>query len=138
DRDQRQPDPRGGELRTVDDLAAAEADDRVVAAGLHGVREVDGVVDGAAADLEPVRVGQLGREALAQPGARSAADGEGELPLRGDPPVGQQVRQAVQGAGADVDDDGGRDETGQYRHAISRPFARSSWSSISTQSTSPM
>ena len=41
-------------------------------------------------------------------------------------------------AAPDVDDDRGRDEAGQYRHAISLPLARSSWLSISTQVTSPM
>ncbi len=67
-------DPRGGELGTVDDLAAAESDDRVVVAGLHLVGEPDRVVDGAAADLEPGGAGQGGRQPLAQPGPGAGAD----------------------------------------------------------------
>ena len=71
DGDQRQADARRGELGAVDDLAAAEAHDRVVVAALHVVGELDRVVDGAAADLVPVGAGQRGGQPLAQRGARS-------------------------------------------------------------------
>lgn len=139
DGDQRQADARRGELGAVDDLAAAEAHDRVVAALLDGLSELDRVVERPAADLEPLRTGQLRLEALAQDGARATADRDGQASGgRRDPLVGENGRQVVDRPRPDVDDNRRGDEPRQYWHAISRPLARSSWLSISTHFTSPI
>ncbi|CAM5723179.1 hypothetical protein SGLAM104S_06421 [Streptomyces glaucescens] len=136
--DQGQADPGRGELGAVDDLAAAEADDRVVVAGLYVAGQPDGVVEGAAADLVPGGAGQLRGDPLAQLRAGAAADRDGEPAGVRDALVGEDTGQVVEGARPDVDDQRRGDQPGQYRHAISRPRARSSWLSISTQSTSPI
>ncbi len=111
--DQGQTDARRGELGAVDDLAAAEPDDGVVVAGLHLAGQPDRVVQGAAADLVPAGAGQRGGDALAQPGAGAAADGDGEPAGLRDALVGEDAGQVVQGTRADVHDDRRGNQPGQ-------------------------
>jgi hypothetical protein len=124
--DQGQADACRGELGTVDDLAAAEPDDRVVVACLYGAGQPDRVVEGAAADLVPGGTGQRRSEPLLQPGAGTVADGDGQLSGVRDALVGEHTGQIVEGTRADVHDDRRGNQAGQYWHAISRPRARSS------------
>ncbi len=133
-----QPDPRRGVLGHVDDLAAAQAHDGVVAAALYVVGQLDRGVDGAVDDRVPVGVRQHGLQLGAQRHAGASADRDGQLAGGGDPLVGQEAGQVVHRPATDVDDDGRGDEPRQYWHAIVRPLARSSWLSISTHLTSPM
>lgn len=138
-RDERQAHACGGVLRAVDDLAATEADDGVVTAGLlDRVGETDRSVDGAVGVAEPVRLGERRGEPLTQDLAGAAADGEGQSAGGRDALVGQDRRQIVERPRPNVDDDRRGDEPRQYWHAITRPLARSSWLSISTHLTSPM
>ena len=103
--DQGQADARRGELGAVDDLAAAQADDRVVVTGLHLAGQPDRVVQGAAADLVPGRAGQRRLEPIAQPRARAAAHRYGEPAGVRDPLVGEHTGQVVEGTRADVHDE---------------------------------
>ncbi len=138
DRDQRQADPGGGVLGGVDDLAAAEADDRVVVPAAHRLGQAHRAVQAAVVHVVPVGAGQGGLQAPAHGRTGAVADRHRD-PARGRQPlVREDPAERVQRARADLHEQRRRDQSGQYRHAISRAFARSSWLSTSTQETSPI
>ena len=137
-RDDRQADPGRGVLGGVDDLAATEADDRVVVPAAHLLGEAHRAVEAAVVHVVPVGTGQGRLQAFAHRGAGAVADRHRDPARRRQPLVRQDAAERVQRARADLGEQRRRNQSGQYWHAISRAFARSSWLSTSTQDTSPI